>query len=479
MKNKKIAPKRRSSKRREIQARLIPVKERSIYYTDMIPPNLVYPIDNQTQANRDRLRKLCRYLYSYHWLVGGVVDLYAEFPVTGLDCFSSDKNVEDYFKKFLRDVRIQKLIAGAGKEYWRLGEAFIGGEWDEEAQEFSTLFLIPPEMVELQRKDILEKPTIYMKITDELRSLIQNRRPYEKFEQLQKYYPEIVEAVMSGKDKYEVSPESKFRIWHWKHEANDYDDYGHPFITRAFRQIVLEEKVFRGLESTNDWWQSPILHVKIKTDPNTLAPPSKEQMAELENLIFQLIQSEQRVLVTDETVELSFINMERPQSLLIAQLDKFTERMLTALGINRAIIQGEAVTYSGASIATDFLIQRFEAYRQDVVDFLDSVASKICEARGWTEKPNWVFGIMDFRDKNAIREFLIRLKQMGVPISNQTLLDYGFLDYQSELNKIREEEKLANEKGTEETPQKKVENPENIELPEESREVSPRAHERS
>jgi hypothetical protein len=455
------------------EARLVRIRELPF---DFIPLWLPYPVDNQSDGNRIKMRKLCRYLYSYHWLVGTVIDLFAEFPVTGLNVVYDNEKGEKFLKEFITSNKMQKLISGAGKEYWRLGEAFIGGEWNKEEGIWNALFIIPPEMVKIVREDILAEPTFNLKVSESLKKVIRLKNPKEKYEQLNEFYPELVQYIQQGKDEFPVQPDGNFKIWHWKHEANDYDDYGHPFLTRAFRIIMMEEKVLRALQAVNDWWQAPILHAKMKPDPLTNTPASDDEMKALEDKLVTMLAADNRVLVTDDLVDLSFVNLERPQAVLIAQLDKFTERILTALGINRAILQGEAVTYSGASIATDFLIQRFESYRQDVVDFLNSIAQRIIEVHGWEGQPSWVFSQMDFRDKNAIKEFVIRLKQMGIPISDQTLLDFAELSEKSELNKIKEENKLKAEQQFEK-PQEEVV-PE-AKLPEESKEVSPRAHERA
>lgn len=431
---------------------------------DLIPTYAPYPLDNQLEANRIKMRKWCRYLYLNHWLVRTVVNLYAEFPITGLGCSSEDQEEEDYFTEFLEDIKMQKLLANIGIEYWRLGETFVGGEWDEEAQEWTSLFLIPPEMIKLEREDILTPPTYYLKISDKLRTVIYQKQPRDKYDLLEKYYPELIKSIQSGKNEMPITDESNFKIWHLKNEANSYDDYGHPFLSNSFRMIVMEEKTLRSLEAVNDWYESPIMHAKLKTDLDG-NPPTADDMIDMENKLVEMLEAQSRVLVTDDLVDLAFVNMERPQLTLLNQLDKYTERLLISMGINRAIIQGEAVTYAGASIATDFLIQRFEAYRQDMIDFLNDVANKVCEARGWETPPSWIFTHMDFRDRNAQKEFLIKLRSMGLPVSAKTIFESGDIDYDDELGRYEEEQKPQETK------------PINVELPEESKEVSPRSHE--
>lgn len=418
--------------------------------------NQSIPFNNEDPAQRKVVRVWCRYWYQHHQIVGPTLDIFATFPIVGLEAQSENQEVADYFKKWLQDAKMQQFIKSAGVEYWQLSDAFIAGEFDSEQKKWTYLTIIPHGMVVVEKNQLLTKPAFFLEFNEGLIKMVREQQPASLFKQFNEQYPSIVELVQQGHKRWEIPTEGdeSFRFWQWSYGGNPEDNYGTPIMMRVFRPLLSEEKVLQAMDSQYERLNAPILHAQLgeASTPNGEGyTPNDADISVMEGKLRDLMESDVRVFVTPYDVEMKFIQMDRANITFGQDLDRLENKIIMGLGINKAVIQGEAPTYSGASLAADFLIQRFENYRDDVVDWLNELAKEICKANNWfkqdektkqpTEEPDiptWIFKHMDFRDKGALREFGLRLRDAGI-ISEHTILDLGAFDWDNEQRLLKEE----------------------------------------
>jgi hypothetical protein len=143
------------------------------------------PIEFDKEAELKRVREFTRLLYITHPVVSSCIDIFSEYPMQGMRFECKSKELEEFYSElFFDQLDYETHLLRVGREYWKVGEAFTLGGWNETLGVWESDQLINPDDVELEAGLFLNEPRYLMKLPDQLKQLIASRSPRWQFEQL-------------------------------------------------------------------------------------------------------------------------------------------------------------------------------------------------------------------------------------------------------------------------------------------------------
>jgi hypothetical protein len=113
-------------------------------------------------------RKLCRLFYRTHDLVPLLVDIYARFPVIGLEFECKDSLIENFYTEmFLSDLNYGEFLPDSvGREYFTVGEVTALGHFNESLGVWSSEEIIDPEMIRVTKSIFVEQERVQLLVKD-------------------------------------------------------------------------------------------------------------------------------------------------------------------------------------------------------------------------------------------------------------------------------------------------------------------------
>jgi hypothetical protein len=121
------------------------------------------------------------------------------------------------------------------------------------------------------------------------------------------------------------------------------------------------------------------------------------------------------------------------------------EDILLALGVPEVLIGGKGSNFSNAFIAVAGVLEKLEAYRGQVADWLMGEMKLIADAMGFRRLPEIKFGRTSLTDERSRQQFLLQLYDRNI-ISADTVLNEADTDVDTEKSK-KSHEKEATKKG--------------------------------
>jgi very-short-patch-repair endonuclease len=134
---------------------------------------------------------------------------------------------------------------------------------------------------------------------------------------------------------------------------------------------------------------------------------------------------------------------------LTNEFEIISQEILDGLGVNKVLLNGEGPTYSGAAIGVEVMIDKLEALRNDLSEWVEQkIYLPIAKMKGFIEVNEWgekeyvypriKWDIMHLRDMQQMRQFLLQLHEKQA-ISTQTMLKGFDIDYDQEVELLRYE----------------------------------------
>jgi hypothetical protein len=122
--------------------------------------------------------------------------------------------------------------------------------------------------------------------------------------------------------------------------------------------------------------------------------------------------------------------------------------ILIGLGVPDVLLGGKGANFSNSFIQLKTIIERLQAIREMIHDWLSKDIEAMCNSFGIEEQPKIVFSNMNLYDENVSKQLMIQLFDRGI-LSDKSLLEQFDRDVHTEDARINEQMKKLQKSGRE------------------------------
>ncbi len=423
--------------------------------------------------------KNCRLIYLTHPILASAIDIYSQFPLTGMELTCKDPALVDFYGvQFFDRLKYDTVfLKKFGREYWTVGEACALGSFNDVLGIWEEDELLDPDSVDVRQSPFFRDPFYYIKLPEHLRKLIQDRSPKWEYEALVREYPELLQ--FAGDEAR--MPVSNVLLRHSKFEADPFNPRGIPIMLRAIRSIVQEEKLNAAQDAVADRLYTPLVLAKLgasATDLGTNSPwvPTEPEMEEFETLLDAALAADFRVLTYNFAVEMDTVFGREVVPDFNSDFDRLIDRQLQPFGLSRTMLMGagQGETYAADALNRDLVTQLLTGYQNGVIRaHYRERALVVAEAQGhfdYEERggkkypimeeaveidpatgdyiiveqpklliPDLQIKAMNMHDEEESRKLMEALRESGVPISMKRRLTNIDVDLDAEIDLVADE----------------------------------------
>ena len=352
-------------------------------YHNMRPyqPELEDPSRQMMPQARTQWNKYARLFYKCDAVIPTVVDMLAELSFG--DFTLSGDGVEGDVKKdmeaSLDACRVQQRLPDMAREYFMLGEAVVHNYSDEEKDYWSYIAIHNPDQLEVIQTPFLPmEPVVEFRPDPTLREILLSQHPMLR-ELRESLPPEMVAAVIGGRN-ITLAPNNFTFL---ARKLHPYEMRGTSILSRLWRILMFEDSLFNAAIATARRRSSPLKVAKIGND--TFMPPPEYG----DKVLRMITQSEMDVhswLVMLNCVQFELVGVQEQVMSINAHYDLIERVKLSALGVSRALINGEA-NYSASAAGLTIFMQRLQAIRTMFTRewLIPKFFGVLAEAREWVK----------------------------------------------------------------------------------------------
>ncbi len=442
---------------------------------------LPWEVDDEEELKK--LRMWCRFIYRAHSTLGSVIDIFATYPILGMEFRCKDQKLVDFHTSlFLDDDQLNygEFLVDIGREYWTVGEAWPLGSFNELLGVWEADELLNPDDVFIERSPFLKEPRYTIRLPETLRKVLRNGQPAWEYAQLMRSYPEL--RYYQADDAR--MPVSSILLYQYRHKGDTFNPRGVPRLMRALRPAIQEEMLNAAQDAIADRLYTPLILARIgasASDLGTQQPwvPTEEDLDNFEAALDTALAADFRVLTTHFATQMDSVFGREMMPNFDADFERLEDKQLQAFGISKTALSGagQGETYAADALNRDLVTQlltqfqrmhrRFIRQRMLVVaeaqghyDYeersgrryvvneevliVDEDGTKRIEERPKLLVPDAAFASMNMHDDETQRQFLEALRASGIPISMRTRLVNVPVDLDDEVEATRAEQvKLA------------------------------------
>lgn len=421
--------------------------------------NLLLPRDR-----RER-NEWCRHFYRTEPIVATALDLHTEFPISDLNNVCSDP----YIKKFFDYLAFEKLdmvnlLLEIGLEYWKLGDVFPFGQFNESEGLWEGFTLLNPDYVNVNASIFAKEQQIELIPDDQVTNIIAGG-PSGQFCDLYRQFPEdIVIAVKQGKN---ISLDSRL-VSHIAHKASPYESWGLPLMMRCFKTLIYKDKLRQAQDAIANRHIMPLRVAKIGTPGEPM--PTQDDIDAFRDILAEGEDDPNFFLVYHYGLSFDYVGSTGKILPLNTEFDFIQNELMTGLGITQAMLNGDGSTYSTAQVGAEALARRYASYRLRLESWIrKKVYRPISEVQGFYKPKNGTIAMKNMSPREIRRAVSNKEMELIVPkllwqqqdlTSNQTamnfiqsLRDKGLVSMTTvlpllSLDPETEKRNLENERGT-------------------------------
>jgi len=435
----------------------------TIFTQPMFFSPLHTPQSWQIASRRKEVYQWARFYYENEPKAAGGIDFYATFPMNGFKLECRDRKVLNYFEHMVEKLNLDYWFRKISHEYFLLGDVFVFLEIDCPAcggrtilpdgmicnhpgGTFKRLMILNPDFVEVQNTQLADHPTIAMLPDDDLRRVVQQKKPKDVYDKIS---PQVRDLVAAG----QAIPLSPRCVSHLRHKGSPYGTYGESLLRRLFMTIAYKTKLMTANWIVAERHILPIRIVKVGTAER---PANEIDIADVQAQLAAVATDPNLTIVTHHAFEMTWEGATGKIHDISNQLEYVGKEMLDGLMLNQTLLNGEMQAYSGAAVGVETLIRRLETWRMELAQwaerniflpvaqmqgFVDTVKSKQLNETVWLY-PRIKWNDLRLRDNSESLNKIIQLYDKQV-ISRQKLLDTFDIDFDIEVARIREEQVMA------------------------------------
>ena len=436
------------------------------------------PFDIWQGAELAKIRKLCRALYLTHPTIAACIDIFAKYPLSGMELTCKDEALTEFYTTlFFEQLHWKRYSKSIGREYWTVGEAWPFGSFNDALGVWEDDELLNPDDIEVVKSPFLAEPRFEMRLPQVLRDILEKRAPAWEYEKLVRAYPEL--QGMTQQDAR--MPVSNVLLRQLKFEADTFHPRGLPILMRAFRSVMQEEMLNAAQDAIADRLYTPLVLAKLgasATDLGTNSPwvPTDDDIMDFEEALDAALAADFRVLVHNFAIEMDTVFGRETMPNFAPDFDRLVDKQLTVFGLSRTAISGSAggETYAGDALNRDYVTQLLTDYQDIQKDLFRERALVVAEAQehfDYEERggkryvimeevlevdeesgeqriveqpkllvPDLKIQAMNMQDDEKYRQLVEALRSGGVPISQKTRLVNIPIDLEAEAEALMDEQ---------------------------------------
>jgi hypothetical protein len=428
--------------------------------------------DEQTRKIRD----WARLLYTTHYLVPSLIDIYTRYPLLDIELIHPDKRISDFYNDLFFDgLNYNEFLYDLGREHWTVGEAFAMGSWHDGIGAWEEDEIINPNDVIVAKNRALRTYQYHIKVPEEIKRLIERRDPPQEYAMLMQLYPDVVAWARQDKE----IPVSDVIMKQIKFKTNPWSEHGTPILLRAFRMLMLEESLNAAQDAIADRLYSPLILATLglpDVDQDGPWVPDAQELQSLRDDLAMAINSDFRLMTYHHglTIQNAFGRESMPR--LDQDFMRVESKVMQVFGIGADLLQGgNGGTYAAGALNRELITQMLSTYQHKMESFIRSRMEPVAERQGHYEMrnvggqmvpimetvlmvdeetgaeyveerpklaiPEVRFRSMNLRDETVERGFLQQLMASGFPISLSTLAVNIPIDFDDEIE-ARKDEKI-------------------------------------
>jgi len=263
------------------------------------------PQNWQIASRRREVYQWVRFYYDNECKVAAAVDFYSTFPVNGFKLECKNKKVLKYYERQTKRLRINHWAKLISHEYFLIGDVFPwvevtchhcggtgtlpnGESCNHSGGSISRIVILNPDWIEVQMNPLVSEPVIALVPDEELRMIVQRKRPKQIYDNLPK---RLIELVSTGAP----IPLSNRSVSHIKHNPSPYGAYGNPLLRRAFTILAYKTKLMTANWIVAERLILPIRVVKIGDKDRPAGP---QDISDVSNQLSAVANDPNLTLVT-------------------------------------------------------------------------------------------------------------------------------------------------------------------------------------
>ena len=346
-------------------------------------PNFYQPLFQATNIllPRDRRERSewCRHFYRTEPIVATALDLHTEFPISQFSHVCPEPKVKEFFDYLaFEKLDIINLLLNIGLEYWKIGDVFPFGQFNESTGEWERFTLLNPDYVNLSSSIFASEPIIELIPDDQVMNIIK-AGPVGEFAELYHQFPEdVIRQVKLGKN---IMLDNRL-VSHIAHKASPYEMWGTPLIMRCFKTLIYKDKLRQAQDAIANRHIMPLRVAKIGTPGE--AYPSQEEIEDFRDTLLMGEDDPNFFLIYHYGLSFEYVGSTGKILPLNTEFDFIKDELMTGLCITQAMLNGDGTAYANAQVGFDVLARRYMTYRMRLESWIrNKVYKPVAEVQGF------------------------------------------------------------------------------------------------
>ena len=396
----------------------------------------------------------------HSYVANGISCSNSQFPINGFKIECKKKKIAAFYERVADRLELLKWLRLISHERFLLGDVFVfleidspdtRGETEIEPGEspthadgtFRRIMVLNPDWVEVYTTPMADEPEIVMLPDDELKKIVMTKQP----ESIYKRLPENIKQLVAAGQPIRLSNKVTSHI---KHGGSPYGTYGDSLLRRLFTILAYKTKLM-----TANWIVAErlILPVRVVKVGEKDRPAAEDDIADVVQQLSAVANDPNLTIVTHHAFDYIWYGATGKIHNITSEIEQIGKEMLDGLMLNQALLNGEAGGYQNAQVGVEMLIRRLESWRNELAKWVEkNIFLPIAKMQGFIDEeesevagetvylyPKIKWDDLKLRDPTNRMQMAMNLHQNGT-ISTQTLLEMFELDYDQEIERIRDEQ---------------------------------------
>lgn len=410
---------------------------------------------------------LCYDFYQRGGIVATVINRLQELTITEIS--NGQRNTSDeanaYFEAVLhrQPSRMGRFIKSMALEYFLSGLVVPRIDWEERAgrdispdlrpnriYQIPIFDLYPPKLLKIEwdgwgKKSFLIKiPSKDVSLIKSGGNKIKNQLDKARYDLLSNDYPEIVSAILAGKNFMELKDVDAIL-----RKQLSFTEYPTPFLFNILEHLIFKQQLRRMDFSVASRVINAILLI---TEGNNEYPITEETRGNLDELKKQIyartndprLQERLFMLFSNHTTELTWITPDIEAMLDQDKYRQTNDEIGEGLGFAKILVTGESRNAQASEVSTWAIQPMMEELREMVIEWAQPVYESAAEKNNFRYVPKPQFSPIRLQDFIKTAAVFSQLFKEG-NISRTTRDQMAGINLVTELENMKDEETLMEE----------------------------------
>jgi len=324
----------------------------------------------RTGAPNVELNRWFGYYYKYHPLIGNLINLHAELPLSRFGFQGvEDPSILHTYEDMSDDMNLFSGMIDFLKTWFLYGEAQPYLFWDDNLNRFNNMAFLDTSYIEVFSHAFFHNndgnpTTVYSLIPDDLLvELIYSEHPMIK-ELVTNNLPEsVIQSVNESKPLII----NNFNTEMVMRKANPWDIRGTSVVLGCLKELMYEDKLRESQYAIAEGHVNPKWIWKLGQPGEYM--PTTDDITAFKDVLIAANNDPIFNLVTHYAVNLQVEGSSGRILPIVPELQFVETRIMSALFSNRSLVTGEGLTYANSSVALRALMSRYIPIRAMAENF--------------------------------------------------------------------------------------------------------------